>query len=520
MSEAAPAPSIRSATPRAEPALAGARIEGGSIRLFRVARIDVFLHWSWLLFALLRLQGGSGDDPSEFARYDAQAWYLVEYVGLFGMVLLHEFGHVLACRAVGGTANRIVLWPLGGFAAVAPPPRPAAWFWSIAAGPLVNVLLIGPTVAFWLACRAAGFEDAAPDVYRLAAGLAWINVYLLIFNLLPIFPLDGGWMLQSLLWAVLGRARSVLVTAVVGIVVVLTILVVAIVQGSLVWGVMACFGLVFSLLGVQGARALRRMAGAPRRAGVACPDCGAAPPIGNFWVCPRCYARFDAFASAGCCPNCSTPAATVLCPGCSGNRPYPAWLAAAGSDGAPVPVPAAPPPARPVTVAQRLVWGLVFAGIALLLCGLPVADTQPLGLVVWTAGGAILGAASAGTWTRAWRTNQARRQLRGTWQPVEAGDDELPRQLVLKPPFYQEYLGRKEEVRGGCWIDPLAEPPAISLTPKAGPDAGQPRPGIYRLDGTTLTLCLAGAGRPRPETFTTVPGVQQVQVYRRDGAGG
>ena len=55
---------------------------------------------------------------------------------------MHEFGHALACRQVGGKANQIMLWPLGGVAYVSPPQRPGAMLWSIAAGPLVNVVLV------------------------------------------------------------------------------------------------------------------------------------------------------------------------------------------------------------------------------------------------------------------------------------------------------------------------------------------------------------------------------------------
>src|SRR5205823_4575722 len=72
---------------------------------------------------------------------------LLEYVSVFVIVLMHEFGHALACRQVGGIANRIVLWPLGGIAFVDPPRRPGAYLWSIAAGPLVNVILL-PVLAF------------------------------------------------------------------------------------------------------------------------------------------------------------------------------------------------------------------------------------------------------------------------------------------------------------------------------------------------------------------------------------
>jgi Zn-dependent protease len=102
-------------------------IQGGSIRLFRVFGIDVLLNWSWFIVAVLRLQPTGPDDPVDFAHYDSQVWYVVEYLALFSIVLLHEFGHVLACRSVGGIANRIILWPLGGVAFVDPPPRPAAF---------------------------------------------------------------------------------------------------------------------------------------------------------------------------------------------------------------------------------------------------------------------------------------------------------------------------------------------------------------------------------------------------------
>src|SRR5271163_5373671 len=78
----------------------------GSIRLFRFARIDVFLHYSWFLVAAYEIQSRKGS-------YSSVTWNVLEYLALFLIVLLHEFGHALACRQVGGVANRIVLWPLG-----------------------------------------------------------------------------------------------------------------------------------------------------------------------------------------------------------------------------------------------------------------------------------------------------------------------------------------------------------------------------------------------------------------------
>ena len=78
----------------------------GSLRMFRIWGISVYVHWSWLLVAYFVLRYRTN-------LYDSQVWNVVEYLTLFAIVLLHEFGHVLACRQVGGLANEIVLWPLG-----------------------------------------------------------------------------------------------------------------------------------------------------------------------------------------------------------------------------------------------------------------------------------------------------------------------------------------------------------------------------------------------------------------------
>ncbi len=182
----------------------------GSIRLFGFAGINVFLHWSWFLVAVYEIQSRSG-------RYSSITWNILEYLALFLIVLTHEFGHALACRQVGGRADRIVLWPLGGVAYVDPPPRPGATLWSIAAGPLVNVVLVPILLVAISACRSAGLAATAPDLFLLLRSVAWINLGLLIFNILPIYPLDGGQILRSLLWFVLGRARSLMAAAVLGL---------------------------------------------------------------------------------------------------------------------------------------------------------------------------------------------------------------------------------------------------------------------------------------------------------------
>ncbi len=141
------------------------KLTDGSLPLFRVAGIQVYLHWTWLAVAWFEI-------GTRVNKYQSMVWNVIEYLTLFGIVLLHEFGHALACRQVGGQANRIMLWPLGGVAFVQPPPRPGALLWSIAAGPLVNVVLVPITVVAVLAGtsrrvagHAAGLR-ALPDLDR------------------------------------------------------------------------------------------------------------------------------------------------------------------------------------------------------------------------------------------------------------------------------------------------------------------------------------------------------------------
>jgi Zn-dependent protease len=185
-------------------------MRGGSIHLFKLWGIDVSLHFSWFFIAIFQITRPRGYSSPMFAIY--------EYLALFGIVLMHEFGHALACRQTGGQANFIMLWPLGGVAFVRPPQRPGAQLWSIAAGPLVNVVLIPILAVAQVVAVALGMPTNAPDTYRLLATIVWINGGLLVFNLLPIYPLDGGQILRSLLWYPFGQIRSLQVASAIGFV--------------------------------------------------------------------------------------------------------------------------------------------------------------------------------------------------------------------------------------------------------------------------------------------------------------
>jgi Zn-dependent protease len=294
----------------------------GTVRLFRFAGIDLFLHWSWFLVAAFEIQSRKG-------RYSTLTWNVLEYLALFLIVMMHEFGHALACRQVGGTANQIVLWPLGGVAYVDPPPRPGATLWSIAAGPLVNVVLLPVLLVAFTLSRSLGWAHAMPDLYQLLRTVLIIDVVLLVFNMLPIYPLDGGQILRSLLWFVFGRARSLMVATILGFIGVAAFIVLAFWTHSVWNGAIAVFMLMNCWGGLQHARALLRLAKLPRRDGFACPRCTTAPPMGNFWKCGRCGQPFDTFASRAACPTCAAQFAGTKCLDCGGVHPMSEWMVAA-----------------------------------------------------------------------------------------------------------------------------------------------------------------------------------------------
>ncbi len=180
-------------------------------------------------------------------------WGVLEYISVFVIVLIHEFGHALACRQVGGIANRIVLWPLGGIAFVDPPRRPGAYLWSIAAGPLVNVILL-PVLAFVSMMAQASLPGS--DVAVFFRDLNFINAVLLGFNLLPIFPLDGGQIVRGLLWFPFGEIRSLQISSVIGLVGGAILGIVGLMAGSVWWAVLAFFLLSRAWYGWQQAKAM------------------------------------------------------------------------------------------------------------------------------------------------------------------------------------------------------------------------------------------------------------------------
>ena len=294
----------------------------GAIHLFRFAGIDLYLHWSWFVVAAIEINYG-------FGNYSFAGWRVLEYVAIFVIVTMHEYGHALACRQVGGTPDQIVLWPLGGIAYVNPPQRPGATLWSIAAGPLVNVALVPVLLGVAFASRTLGWAATMPNLYAFVHAVWDINLVLLVFNMLPIYPLDGGQILRSLLWFGLGRARSLQSAVWVGFIGGAGLILWALLSQSWWIGVIAAFVLFNCWNGLQHAQALARIAKLPRRTGYACPSCHAAPPIGRFWLCGLCRQPFDMFEYRAICPNCSAHFSTTRCLDCGVLQPASEWSAEA-----------------------------------------------------------------------------------------------------------------------------------------------------------------------------------------------
>ncbi|GAB4209370.1 MAG: hypothetical protein OHK0022_40320 [Roseiflexaceae bacterium] len=174
---------------------------GWSLHVGRIAGVDIKIHWSFV-FALWYVLPRDG---APFGR--ALLAGLLALVLVFGSVLLHELGHALAARWLGIGTHSIVLWPLGGFANLTrAPDRPLHDLLIAAAGPLVNLVLAGVALLLGLLL---GLGGPLPPVLSLVInGLLLGNLILAGFNLVPLYPLDGGRVARALLQMLIGRSRA------------------------------------------------------------------------------------------------------------------------------------------------------------------------------------------------------------------------------------------------------------------------------------------------------------------------
>jgi Zn-dependent protease/CBS domain-containing protein len=185
-----------------------------SLKIGTFAGIGVYLHWSFALLLgwIFAVHLAAGESVREAAA--GVAFILA----LFGCVVLHEFGHALAARRYGIRTRDITLLPIGGVARLESiPEKPMQEFWVAVAGPAVNVA-IAAALFLLLLLRGDAGRLTGPD--GLEGGflpqLMWVNLFIVGFNLLPAFPMDGGRVLRALLALRIGRRRATEVAAKIG----------------------------------------------------------------------------------------------------------------------------------------------------------------------------------------------------------------------------------------------------------------------------------------------------------------
>jgi Zn-dependent protease len=190
-----------------------------SVRLGRVAGIEVGLHWSLAIVFVLIVWTLAGQVfPALVPDQSQSAYWLVSLLAalLFYVSLLaHEMGHALVARRLGVSVEGITLWIFGGIARLGGDAATAGAEAKIAiAGPIVSLAL---AVVFGLATLGL---DAAGGPALIEAGCFWLgfsNAILLLFNLIPAFPLDGGRIFRAWLWGRRGdRYRATATAALLG----------------------------------------------------------------------------------------------------------------------------------------------------------------------------------------------------------------------------------------------------------------------------------------------------------------
>ena len=129
---------------------------------------------------------------------------LITALAFFACIVLHEFGHALVARSRGMPISGITLFLFGGVSELGDePPSALTEFLMAIAGPLVSAVL---AAAFWI-LAVLGYKTWPHPVVIVLGYLAAVNALVLVFNMVPAFPLDGGRVLRSILWGATGNVR-------------------------------------------------------------------------------------------------------------------------------------------------------------------------------------------------------------------------------------------------------------------------------------------------------------------------
>ncbi|MBC8134561.1 MAG: site-2 protease family protein [Fibrella sp.] len=188
-----------------------------SVRIAKVSGIPIRLHFTFILFlAFIGISGWGRGGP-------AQVGFLL---AVFTCVVLHELGHSLVAQRYGYTVRDIVLYPIGGVASIDQTPRPRHELWIAVAGPAVNVVI---ATLIFLYMQFLTPDPAWERLQALAqrgqfsvSGTGYLilllasNITLVLFNMLPAFPMDGGRVLRAILAIKIGRTKATRIAAGIG----------------------------------------------------------------------------------------------------------------------------------------------------------------------------------------------------------------------------------------------------------------------------------------------------------------
>ena len=203
-----------------------------SWKIARLAGINVYMHVTFLL--LIAVVGFSGYSRRQDVNDALLSIALV--LCLFGIIVLHELGHALAARRYGIKTRDIILLPIGGLARLERiPEKPAQELVVALAGPAVNVVMAVVLVAaLWTTARFMPVDELMTGpgaAYDFLNALLSMNIWILLFNLVPAFPMAGGRVLRALLAMKLDYVRATQIAASIGQML------------AMVFGVMALLGL-------------------------------------------------------------------------------------------------------------------------------------------------------------------------------------------------------------------------------------------------------------------------------------
>ena len=189
-----------------------------TLKIARIRGIDVGLHFSWfivvILFTVIFAESQYPETYPEWSEFHYWTVAIASVLLLFFSVLLHEFGHALVAQSRGVEVKSITLFIFGGIAGLASDSDDAGdEFWIAIAGPIVSTVLAGMFGVAWFL-----FADVNEQTAAILGYLAFVNLILVLFNMIPGFPLDGGRVLRAAVWKMTGDVhRATRVAAGIGV---------------------------------------------------------------------------------------------------------------------------------------------------------------------------------------------------------------------------------------------------------------------------------------------------------------